>query len=514
MQLKDFSLLKEDEDNYHIGHPKGRSISFPKKGLSDKAQLLISRLKKQQNFDEGTPDGTEEAPSPSAQEPANSQGLEDTPESITADAQSQAPNEMTTPAETELANNSEQEMPAAKSEVPSESSSAAPNNSEGLETAKSSIEKGVKAEQKAGQEEAKAYREAAQAQEILPTQAQVLSAHNEKDQQLQKAFLDKKIDPNRYLHNMNTGSKISTAIAMVLGGIGSGLTGQPNVAAQFLQKAIDDDVEAQKNDQSKTLNLWKMNREATGDDLQANLATQNQLLSIAKVKALQAAAGAQGPLAQQRAATGIQALDQQIALNNWVRSRSGNATPGTEQQHIADLETLRQVNPKLRDEVERKYIPGVGVARIAPTSAQREELMSYDTIGHRLNEAENFARTEAGTLGTFPGSAANAKAENIRNSLAVELNKLYGLNRLTDNEYHNFKSQIPDPGSFFNSRALKRIEDLKGQLMARQKSVSNQLGVTPFKKPPTDATAIAWARANPNNPNSAKILQVASQGIQ
>jgi len=54
------------------------------------------------------------------------------------------------------------------------------------------------------------------------------------------------IDPNHYLNSKSTPGKIATAIGLVLGGMGSGLTGQPNQALQFLNAQIDRDVVAQR----------------------------------------------------------------------------------------------------------------------------------------------------------------------------------------------------------------------------------------------------------------------------
>jgi hypothetical protein len=561
MKLSDFSLLKEDENSYHVGHPKGgRLLQIPKKGLSDKAQLLIERLKKKGGMDQGgsvpggrgspsvdkksasdlekgasetKPEGfsywenlkqglsgkadggeiEDEPPSPATVPPVQSESVQDSPDSIVADAAAQAPEP--TMAQAELSNNVAPANPSpnlAGGAPPSSQTGQFPNNDESFNQEKRSVEEGLKAQQKAGDETSKAFGTAAKAIEDLPTQDAVLQSHNQKDQALQNAFANKEIDPNRYLGNMGTGSKISTGIAMILGGIGGALTHQENPAVKFINNAIANDIESQKNDQSKAMNLWKMNRDATGDDLQANLATQNQLLSAAKVKAQAAAAAAQGPEAKARAAQLVQGIDAQINQGNWMRSRLSNqAAPGTEQQHVADMETMRMLNPKLRDEMEKKYIPGVGVAKVPPSEDQRKELTSYDSLGKRLQEAKNFAQNKdkTGMLGAIPGTSAAGEADNIRNSIAVELNKLYGLNRLTDIEYHNFLEQIPNPGSFFHERAVTKLTDLQKQLDDRKKSVLKGLGVTPFQTSGSDQQAIAWARSHPNDPAAAAVLKAA-----
>lgn len=54
------------------------------------------------------------------------------------------------------------------------------------------------------------------------------------------------IDPERYVKNLGVSGKISTGIGLVLSGMGSGLTGQPNMAMQVLQNNINRDIDAQK----------------------------------------------------------------------------------------------------------------------------------------------------------------------------------------------------------------------------------------------------------------------------
>ena len=53
------------------------------------------------------------------------------------------------------------------------------------------------------------------------------------------------IDPNHYLNNMGTGQRIASALGMIIGGAGAGLSHQQNLAAAFIDKQIDNDIGAQ-----------------------------------------------------------------------------------------------------------------------------------------------------------------------------------------------------------------------------------------------------------------------------
>ena len=71
-------------------------------------------------------------------------------------------------------------------------------------------------------------------------------------------FKSAKIDPNRFWSTRTDGQKVSAMVGLILGGLGSGLTGQPNAAMQLLERAIDRDFEAQRADMGKKANLVSM----------------------------------------------------------------------------------------------------------------------------------------------------------------------------------------------------------------------------------------------------------------
>jgi len=97
------------------------------------------------------------------------------------------------------------------------------------------------------------------------------------------------INPNHFWENKSTGGKVMAGIALLLGGASSGLTGKSNPALDVIQKSIQDDIEAQKANQSQGVNLYKLGLEKYRDaqsahqyaTLQANALLQGQLSKIA-----------------------------------------------------------------------------------------------------------------------------------------------------------------------------------------------------------------------------------------
>lgn len=154
----------------------------------------------------------------------------------------------------------------------------------------------------------------------LPTANDISQKYKAKDDALFQAYQQNKLDPNRYWESRSTGQKVTSGIALILGGIGSGLTHQPNLAAKMIDDSINRDIDAQKNSQDQQRNLWKMNKEEYGNDLAANLATQNQLLTGVKLQLGQAASAAKGPMAQANAQSANALIDQKLAENRFKLS--------------------------------------------------------------------------------------------------------------------------------------------------------------------------------------------------
>lgn len=90
----------------------------------------------------------------------------------------------------------------------------------------------------------------------------------------------KEIDPNRLWNNLSTWGKIRNTIGLILGGIGGGLTHQENPAARALDRMIEQDVEAQKQDNTNRTNLYKFHLDRLKDSQAAYEATMKNLKDV------------------------------------------------------------------------------------------------------------------------------------------------------------------------------------------------------------------------------------------
>jgi hypothetical protein len=430
MNLSNFRLTKEDNDSYTVGHPKGKSIRVPKEGLSPKAHVLIKGL---QHFDEGTTQGPVSAETPPADNFADVQALVDAsannppqpaaPEPSFAQSTGSALRDIISNSGNPITNFVEPAMGAVAhtgadfisglsgnpgvaaslnptqanpgehlvdtGHPPTAMDAASPNAvvsvpngpmmnmGAGLQTEKNALLGGAAAEGKEGQANAQALQDFQNQMANQPTPQDIYNKHQAADQAFTKAIMDQKIDPNRYWNNQSTGSKISAGIGIVLSGIGSGLTGKPNLALEQINGAINRDIDSQKNDQSKNMNLWRMNMEATKNETDATLATQNQMLSAVKTKMLAAGQQAAGPLASARIAPQVEQIDQQMQMNNWRRSMMDPASSGTFQ----------------------KTDPSQLVPLLVNDPEQRNKI--YDEIGR----AQNVATNSSNILSAFDNAA-------------------------------------------------------------------------------------------------------------
>jgi hypothetical protein len=229
-----------------------------------------------------------------------------------------------------------------------------------------------------------------------------------------------KIDPNHFLGNKDTWSKVQMGIGLILGGIGGGITGQANPALQFLNKQIDNDIEAQKANLGKKQSLLASNMQLYKDYQAAAGATKAQMADLFTKQLEQQALKQGGPLAQQRALNTKQQLIQQyypIAMQSAMRqAMMQESHSGGDMSHL--LPMLRINNPEMAKEIESRSVPGIpGQAQVPLSPEDRSDLFAKQNFDHKINDYINFAQQHSGSLN--PATIAIGKAK------AAELQGLY-----------------------------------------------------------------------------------------
>jgi hypothetical protein len=248
-----------------------------------------------------------------------------------------------------------------------------------------------------------------------------------------------RIDPNRYWSKMDTGNKIQAALAIALGGIGAGLMGGgKNYALEIINKAIDQDIDAQKEDRNSFYNVMlnKHKRHETA-------------LSVAKADALQKVQNALNAFnvqtksaeAQQASAKLLNDLDmQKVAYKDYFQKKNASDYLSKQAANGANLNPNEiQLLPK---ETQERFINGVGLASKPESAVKiRDTKASADDINQIIDEMINIRKQVGREL--LP-SVASQKADSLSKILIGKLREpILGPGTMQQAEYERLQQMIP-----------------------------------------------------------------------
>lgn len=311
------------------------------------------------------------------------------------------------------------------------------------------------------------------------------------------------INPDKYWENH---SKLAAGIGIILAGFNP--TGKPNAALEFINNNINRSIEAQRANLGSANNLLSATMHQFNNVNDATNMAHVLMNDAAKSQINAFASKAQGPMAKARAQQLMGQLEmdtgmrmQQLGASQTLRQIAGS---GSEGAFTSALGKAQQFAPELYKDYQSKYLPGVGVAKVPVTPADRDALEGFNSLGKRLDQAIAFQDSVAGKGGVWTPSN-RAMAQNLKNSIVVEMNKLTGLKRLNEYEFDNYTNQVGDIGSINTGGLSTKLRDIKQQLGQHKSAMMNSLGVQQFQKPNADQAAAAWAAANPKDPRAVAI---------
>lgn len=367
--FRGFKKTSEDKHSATLEHSDGHKIVIAKSALSGQMQQSLSAIPihkkgkdKVQKFEDGGEVAPEslrpDSPSP-APDPAN--------EMLSFNPNAPAPEGMTDTSPQSLINQikdpgyamksagmvgpaASEEVPVAR--APVSNYSLGPSkpggefmfpqmNADDMLAGNAMQQRGVMneaaAQGKLAQAQQPLYKTEAEFQENLMKNVQANTMKN--DAEIRGIIDDYKnghIDPNHYINSMGAGSKTATAIGLLLGGMGGGLTHQENPALKLLQQNIENDVNAQKFDSERKQNVYTALQKQFGNNIDASkmlgaLSAQHTATRIqeeaAKIGTPLAVARAQqivGPLMQQAQQMKLEVGMRQAALG---QIKAGVPTP-------------------------------------------------------------------------------------------------------------------------------------------------------------------------------------------
>lgn len=227
----------------------------------------------------------------------------------------------------------------------------------------------AQAMQKAGTQEAGIENQAAgQVQNNITDAKQKYDDLDTARQAFQEDVQNGHIDPDNYIKNMKTGSKIATGLGLILGGVAGGVLHQANPAMTFLQNNIDNDVKAQAADLGKRENLLSSNLKQFGNLRDATDMTRVMTADLMAHKLRAVAAQNQGSIASARALGAASSLLTQYApvmsqlkaraailgggMGGGINPASNNA--GNPQSRISQLNPRTAIDLLMTDPKEKE----------------------------------------------------------------------------------------------------------------------------------------------------------------
>jgi hypothetical protein len=247
------------------------------------------------------------------------------------------------------------------------------------------------------------------------------------DQDLLSKIEGGTIDPNHYMGSMSTGKHISTAIGLILGGMGAGLTGGPNLAATMLQSNIDRDIDAQKANIGKNVTLYSANLARMQNAREALSATRAQMMDMASLKLKQSAAQSQDPMAKARALQAAGQIDQQTAGIRGQQAMRMTMLGGVQQGTVPPDQAVQFLIPADQRPQATKELAEAQEAVKARSNAMGafDQVAKLATVGGLLSSPFDNPRQIHALVGPITASLSKATAGRFTEQDAGMLQSLW-----------------------------------------------------------------------------------------
>lgn len=336
--------------------------------------------------------------------------------------------------------------PASQNSAPSKPLSLPPDMQKAFNNNMAGIQANANAQSQQADSIGQAYKDYnAQIQQREAAYQERLKTIDSEQQNLMNKFASQEIDPKRVWHQASTGGKIMAGIGLLLSGMGSATTGQPNLAYETIQKTMDRDIDAQKANMDKTKSLFSMNMEKYKNAQMAEDSTRLQMLTALNAQVEQAKAQSGSLQAQANAKILQSQLQMQMAqikqemakkmaeaqLVGYGGARGGLPVSTAMPSMLADPKTV-QIGDRIyqtRDPKEAEEL--------------RTMQSNYRPVVNGLNALDSL-----GPKAAIKGTDEYNQAQVIRNALVFKVNELYGLKRLSAEDKETILEEIGNPGAF------------------------------------------------------------------
>lgn len=327
---------------------------------------------------------------------------------------------------------------------------------------------------KIANQQAAAYRQQAIDQQRIQQESQLkLQELDSRRNALIQHMEENPVDANRYMNSKSSLGKASTAIGLILGGIGGGLDKtRGNIALEFLQKNISNEIEAQKANRNSEMSLLGQLDKQYGNQQDAERMLQSVLTSQLANKINQAAAASGDKLAQARAQ---QAIGQ-------LQAQSGMALQSMAKEQVAQKLYAEGKDPldygiQVDDKMRERAVPGHGLASssAAATKLRDEILPAYEQSKQGIAQLRKLAGKPLSSLNPVDRSLAAQQQNLIVGAMRIALT---GPGAMTESERDLARSIVANPTDLFTIGAEKKLTQLQTML---DKDVAARLKLSGIK---------------------------------
>lgn len=290
------------------------------------------------------------------------------------------------------------------------------------------------------------------------------------------------IDPQQFVKKMTTGDKIISGVGLLLSGFGSGLSGQPNMAYDYLNKQIDRDIDSQKANIHNKSTLLNSNFQATGNLLDAAQITKMQTLDLNAMHLKQIAAGMTDPLKKAELMTLSGQLDQKAAeIQTQIATRQAlmqtyQEGPNEEAGFQRRMQLLNVMGQKdMADRIEKRHVPGVGHAsREIPEDALKS-ITARNALNDAIIDLQNFGAQHTGSVN--PATIAQGRAKAALTQDMVRQASQAGVFKESEKEFMN-RYVGEDPTQLFQKyRSGKGYEEVRRNNQMQLNSLKETYGL-------------------------------------
>lgn len=373
--------------------------------------------------------------------------------------------------------------------------------------------------QQASAESALAKEQLATQQTALAVQQQFTQEWESKSKAMQgtidratQAYETGKIDPERFVSGMGTGDRFATAIGLILGGMGAGVTGGENQALGLLKMRVNNDIDAQKSEMTKRENLVGMAYRQFGNMKDAMEYSKALQMNVLATQLNVAAAKAGSPLAQARGLQASGALKREsaemiakLSKDQTLNKALAGLRTMDPKTAMAGLDALESIDPKRAQDMRARFVPGLG---FAPTDKDATDLKeSQSALTNAMSGIDRLRQINKQS-GKSLSPALRSEAETIQQSLVGLLRlPLTGPGAMNEGERKMLEGMIANPTALMalDSTNKVRLDTLQKRLEAGYANLAKSKGLSvPSKESQLDPQTqkyAAWAKTNINNPN-------------